>query len=143
MDGFLVGPHTAAEVGESGPSVNCGYFSPVAMLVSFLGGVEDMKRLIALAPALLLAGCIMYGDEPNYTMTVRGNYQEVSDCSYEAVQRAAAVEIHHKADLPSKKTSSLVFGVDDVQNARLDFTDAGGGNTKVNARMAHLVAKAS
>lgn len=91
-----------------------------------------MKRLMLLA-MLALAGCeTAPTEEPVRATTLSGDYQAVSNCFQQGLANPAG---YRKTDAPSARTSTIEGSGGGSAN-RIDFSDAGPGLTKVNARLA-------
>ncbi len=85
---------------------------------------------IAASTALCLSGCATYGDTPNHTITVNGNYQFLADCYYEKTANPRGFQ---KVDLASLKTSRITAGSPDMTVFRIDFIGVDETRTEVRA----------
>lgn len=87
-----------------------------------------MKRLIACAVLLAVAGCQSTPDEPDQTTVLAGDYQSLSNCFYREVAKTPGFT---QADQPAARTSTVTGRTSD----KIDFTAEGDGITRVHARL--------
>ncbi len=75
-----------------------------------------------------LASCQTYGEDPNYTMTITGEYRALADCWYLKVANPRG---YIKTDLTSIRTVRVTMGSDSWTTARVDFVETSPGTTEV------------
>lgn len=98
-----------------------------------------MFRSLVVACAVVVAGCVSYGDAVDHSMTLRGDYKAVADCAYDALLGEPV--LGDKVDLDSKNMRSILFRDRDNIVGRINFISAGPNATRVDAHMGYIVAK--
>lgn len=91
-----------------------------------------MKRLIACAVLVVLAGCQSTPDEPEQTTVLAGDYQSLSNCFYREVAKTPG---YTKADQPAANTSTITGTVSGRSPDRIAFSAEGDGVTRVRAQL--------
>ena len=81
---------------------------------------------------LALGGCQSTAEEPNQSTVLSGDYQAVANCFYRNV---ATTPGYRKVDTLSARTTTVEGNRDGGTADKIDFTAAGEGITKVQARL--------